>query len=294
MRLDRLDMNLLAVLDALLEERSVTRAAKRLRLSQPATSNARARLRQYFGDPLVTQMGRQMVLTPFARELEDPVRDVMLQIRAIANARTAFDPGTARRRFSVNVSDYVALFLMKPVMRHLAEVAPAVVVELDPASEGMVERFERGNVDMVIAPEFLLARDHPSTFLFEETYCCVAWAGNDAVGDTLSLQEYQAAEHVMLNLRLRSSSIFEQYCHNIVGWCPSHTMLPQFVTGTRRLATVHRRVAERYAGELELRMLPLPFKVPPLVEHLQWHRFADDDPAARWFRGVLTAFASRI
>ena len=112
MHFRNLDLNLLVVLDALLVEESVSKTAERLNLTQPAISNALARLRHHFQDDLLVRLGRQLVPTPLAQTLRDPVRDALLQIQSIADARPSFDPKTEQRQFTIVSSDYVAATLL--------------------------------------------------------------------------------------------------------------------------------------------------------------------------------------
>ena len=120
MRLDRFDLNLLVVLDALLEERNVTKASERLHIGQSAASGALGRLRDYFGDELLVPVGRKLTLTPLAQSLVEPVRDTLLRARATIARKPGFDPATAERRFSICASDYVTTVLLAAVVCRLA------------------------------------------------------------------------------------------------------------------------------------------------------------------------------
>jgi DNA-binding transcriptional LysR family regulator len=294
MRLNRLDLNLLTVLEALFEELSVTRAADRLQLSQPATSNALNRLRDHFGDQLLVPSGRQLVPTPFAREIEEQVRGLVMQARTLAAARSSFDARHSTQRFRINVSDYTTICLMIDVMRRLATEAPRVVVDLDSATEGLTERFEKGTVDMIILPREYIVLDHPWETLFAGDYCCVVWKDNAKIGDTLTLEEYLDADHIGIHRRFPFYSSYDSdiaerlgYVRRIVGMSPNYSLLPLFVVGTDRIVTVQRRLAERAAREADLRLLPVPFDMPPLVECVQWHRYQNDDAGTIWMRRVL-------
>ena len=119
MNLRSIDLNLLVSLDALLNESSVSRAADRMRVGQPAMSATLARLRALFDNPLLVRVGRELRLTPFAEALREPLAEVLAGIEAVVNAGVAFDPATSSRTFTVMASDYVALVLLRPLMERL-------------------------------------------------------------------------------------------------------------------------------------------------------------------------------
>lgn len=130
MRFRRLDLNLIVYLDALLAERSVSRAAERVHISQSAMSDALARLRDYFQDKLFVQVGRSMVPTPLAQSMAQPVRDVLLQIELVASSNVQFDPLNSRRKIGILASDYVADVLLNKVLLRLSREAPGISVEI--------------------------------------------------------------------------------------------------------------------------------------------------------------------
>src|SRR6202789_1865685 len=130
MNLHRLDLNLLVALDVLLTERSITHAAERLNLSPSATSGALARLRTYFDDELLTQIGRRMAPTPLGESLQASVRDCLLHVQATVDVRPQFDPMASTRTFTLMMSDYVSAILMPLVLQRTQREAPAVVIEL--------------------------------------------------------------------------------------------------------------------------------------------------------------------
>jgi LysR family nod box-dependent transcriptional activator len=291
MDLHRFDLNLLVALDALLTERNVTQAGARLHLSQSAMSGALARLRSFFGDDLLVPVGRRMVLTPFAEQLVDPVRATLLQVRGTLAATPRFDPATANRSFSIAVSDYVTVVLMHDALQRARREAPNVVFELRPLGKQAVEDLESGELDFRIVPREFLSPGHPTDVLFEDTYTCVAWSGNQSIGDTISVEEYLSAGHVAVkNWTTAYDERFLQqanYRRRIEVWTSTFTLAPQLVVGTDRIATTTTRLALHYSRILPLKLVPLPVNIPPMVELVQWHRIRDEDPAFHWFRRVL-------
>ena len=166
LRFKQLDLNLLVALDALLQERNISRAAEKVHLSQPAMSNALARLREYFGDELLTPMGRQMVLTPRAESLQQPVREILLRVDSDVVAPAVFDPATSIRSFSMLVSDFTTTVFMPPLLRALYARAPGVQIHLRPQARTPHELLEEGEADFLIIPMQYVSSLHPCVPLF--------------------------------------------------------------------------------------------------------------------------------
>lgn len=294
MKLGHFDLNLLVALDALLDTRSVTRAAERLNIGPSATSSALGRLREYFGDELLTQIGRRMELTPLARALSQPVREILLSVQSTVIARPEFDPARAERNFVIRASDYLTTVLLIDVVQRLQREAPGITLHIANMADDVAERLERGEVDFVIYPSASLDPNQPSDVLFEDTFTCAVWAGNEAVGDTLSFEQYLQLGHVAAAFGDSRSLSFETLIINNLGLrrsvevtTTSYNNLPQLVIGTTRVATVHTRLARIYAKYLPLRLFPLPIEMPPLVEVMQWHAINNSDPAHTWMRQLL-------
>lgn len=298
-----LDLNLLVALDALLTERNITEAGKRVCLTQSAMSGALARLREYFGDELLVQMGRRMVPTPLAESLAPQVRDTLLKIKTIAETKPGFDPATSTRQFSLMMSDYCSTVLMTEVLPRLERLAPGVRVEV-PANnivEQPTEYLERGDIDFLVMPQDYLADGHPREVLFEDDYACVVWKDNPLVGERITAEQYLEMGHVVQQFsRGRAQALDEWFlaqqgiARRIEIVALSFNAIPQCVVGTHRIATVHRRLAEFYARYLPLRVIEPPFELPRVTEAVQWHRYFDADPGTIWFRKVLQDAANQV
>ncbi len=172
MHFEQLDLNLLVALDALLTERSITAAGVRVHLTQSAMSGALSRLREFFNDDLLTQVGRKMVPTPLGESLAEPVRQILLQVRATINTKPGFDPATSTRHFSVMMSDYVDTVLMSDLLRRAEAVAPHVrfnLVSNDVAPP--TEFIERADVDLLIMPREYLSDKHPARGSLHRRVC---------------------------------------------------------------------------------------------------------------------------
>ena len=295
MDLHLFDLNLLVALDALLRERNVTRAGNRLNLCQSAMSGALGRLRHHFRDELLVPVGRQMVLTPLAERLVEPVHDILLQVRGTLGSTPGFEPLTASRRLSLAISDYVSDILMAEVLRTARCQAPNITFELRTLVRRATEDLESGELDFLVAPQEYVSRTHPTEVLFEDTFSCVVWTGNTAVGNRITLDQYLGLGHVAVNVAgnepplnydehfLRRSNMRRRVEISV----PAFSMAPQLVVGTDRVATITTRLASKYAKILPLKLLPMPIAMPPMVEVLQWHKVRENDPAFQWFRGLI-------
>jgi len=301
MKLSQFDLNLLIALDALLTEKNVTHAGRRIHLSQSATSAALARLRSFFQDQLLVPVGGKMVLTPIAQSLVKPVRNLLLQAQATIAMKAQFDPAHSRRHFSVAVSDYVATVYMADALTCVQRQAPHITFELVPTSERAVEALEGGTLDFLIAPDVFAPKTHPKLPLFEDTHTVIAWTGNSLVGKGISLQQFLNMGHVAIHVGEGPAPNFDElflrrlkYKRRAEVVAHSFDVVPHLVVGTNRIATVATRLAEKYAQFLPLKLIPLPIDVPPMTEVLQWHKYHDQDPAYIWLRGVLKGNAARL
>ncbi len=291
--LRNLDLNLLVALDALLREQSITGAGKRLHLSPSATSGALSRLREYFQDELLTQIGRRMVPTPLAEVLRPNVRDCLLRIQATVDLQPGFDPATSGRQFTLMMSDYVSTVLMAPALTRLQRLAPGIGIELL-VNETPWEALERGEIDLLILPKDFVSREHPSEVLFTDDFVCICWSGNALVGDSLTAEQFFTLKHVVARPgRQRPPTIdtwfFERFGHarRVEVVAMNFSSLPHLLVGTNRIATVHRRLAAVFAAALPLRVLEVPVPMPQLIEAIQWHRFRANDPARIWLHEEL-------
>lgn len=289
MRYQRLDLNLLIALRALLAERNVTRAGQAMHVSQSAMSGMLARLREYFGDALIVPVGRRMELTPLAESLAERINDLMLQLDATLTARPQFDPASSTRQFSIIAADYVIEVLMVAVLRTLHRVAPRLTIEFRQPSALAGQALDNGEVDLLISPVPNPESRNPSALLFEDTFHAVVDRGNPEVGDSLTLEQYLRCPHVLFENQGRA--LFESWFALEHGVPPgvqvvvnTFAMLPRMVVGTSRVATMHTRMARQVADSAALRLVRLDFETPRFAERLHWHAYRDDDPGSRWLR----------
>jgi len=293
-RYHKLDLNLLTALKALLAEKNVTRAGEAVHVTQSAMSGILARLRDYFGDPLIVQVGRKMELTSLAESLVDPVNDVLLRIDATIATRPEFNPLTTRRHFSVVASDYSIHVLLLDVLRRVHHDAPGMSLEFRNPSESAAAELEAGEVDFIVNPESQNSQVQSGTVIFEDSYVIVVDAGNTEVGNSIAIDQYLALRHVAFKSGKHGLPQFETWMANRYGEerrvevvAHSFYLLPRLVIGTSRIATMHTRLAKQLAGDLPIRLVKPEFEIPRLIEVLQWHKYRDLDPGSMWLRDAI-------
>jgi len=299
MRFDRLDLNLLVALDALLAERSVSLAAERLCLSQSATSSALGRLREYFDDELMVVRGRQMVLTARAETLIEPVRAVLDQIRATIAVAPPFDPATNDRHVRIMASDYVTEVLLARALQEFERAAPNMRFEIQPMGDAPVESLERNFVDLLITVDFAISSDHPSQILFADDYVVMGWKDNPAMHREMTRDLYFELGHITPRFGKARVPAFDdaftrrmKQTRKIEVIAPTFVSLPGLVIGTNRIATVHRRLATRVAAYAPVVLRELPFDIPTIREAVQWHITNNNDVALRWVVERIIAAAA--
>jgi len=299
MRFQRLDLNLLVALDALLTERSVSLAADRLCLSQSATSSALGRLREYFGDELLVVKGRNMILTSRAEELIEPVRAVLEQVRTTIAVAPPFDPATADRQLRIMASDYSTQVLLAEALVELEREAPHMRFEIQPMHDTPIEALERGFIDLLLTIDYAISADHPSQILFEDDYVVVGARENPAMQQVMTRELYFSLGHVTARFGKARVPAFEDWFvrrqkqqRRVEVVAPTFLSLPGLVVGTGRIATMHRRMAEQVVRNMPLVMREVPFDIPPIREALQWHISNNNDRALRWVAERLAAVAT--
>jgi DNA-binding transcriptional LysR family regulator len=297
--LRQFDLNLLVALDVLLQEKNVTRAAERLFLSQPAMSGMLSRLRHAFGDELLVRVGRHLEPTELAMSIADRVHQCVLDVEDLLEETRPFDPQSDQRAFRIGASDYSAL-LLGPVVQRVIELAPCMSVYFLRLDVTAIERLNVGEIDFAIFPEEI-EPTQPSVPLFEETWVCAAWDKHPTLGDTLTIDEFIRHPHMSFNISGPGHvSVADEflarngYDRNIVAATESYTAAPFLLRGTTLLTIVPRRLGERLQRAAEIRLLELPFEVPPLREKLVWNPRFTLSPGHEWMRKQLLEVARAL
>lgn len=301
MRFHKLDLNLLVALDVLLEERNITRAAERLHMTQSATSGVLARLRNFFEDDLLIQVGRKMQPTAYAEQLASPVREVLLKINAEITTRPTFEPTTSDRKFRIVTSDYFITIALADMIANISREAPGITFDILSPSDGAGDLLSRGEVDLLIIPDQFINFDQPSEFLLEEELSCAVWANNKHIGEALTFEQYMEMGHISVGFGLGRKLSVEDSLINEYGTSRrievvthNFNTLPQLLIGTDRIVTTHKRLLQRYARYLPIKVLPTPVALPATREHMVWHRSMDNDPMLNWLKDRLRQMVQSI
>jgi DNA-binding transcriptional LysR family regulator len=296
-----LDLNLLVALDALLQQRSVTRAAEQMGLSQPALSASLARLRRHFGDQLLTRVGNDYRLTPLAVQLKERTRIALSGVERVFSAQPEFDPGSSRREFSLLVSDYGIAVLGEAIAALLSDEAPGTRLRLSANTPQLVDTAEQAllSVDLLVLPHGFVV-DLPHQDLHRDEWVCVVSADNADVGETLSVQQLEAMPWVVSYHGPTASTPAARQMR-MLGIEPkvqviteSFLTVPRLVAGSARIALLQKRLASLLPPDAGVRTLPCPFEAGPLVEAMWWHPAYDDDPEHRYLRDVVLRAAAQV
>jgi DNA-binding transcriptional LysR family regulator len=287
MRLDHFDLNLLIAFDVLIEERSVTRAAERLNLTQSAMSAALKRLRESFADDILVQHGKRMVPTAAALSLAPDVSAALLNMRAILASGMRFDPANSQRKFRIVGSDYITTVLLGPVLRMLHKEAPQIRIEITLPRSDILELLDDGEIDLLISPEQFLSPDHPRELLFEERHVVVGCSTNPAMQRPLDVETYFASGHVATSVS-RDGTFIDNYLRGqgeqrrVDVVCAAFSQVPWILPGTTRLALMHERLARELAPQLGLVIQEPPFPLPVMREMMQFHSARKMDRGLSW------------
>ncbi|WP_405181053.1 LysR family transcriptional regulator [Nocardia sp. NBC_01377] len=300
MKLGQVDLNLLVVLDALLREQNVTRAAERLHMTQPATSTALSRLRKVLGDPLLIKQGRHMRLTPRAESLIEPVRDVLATIEQTIVRPTEFDPASNRRVFTLCASDYIGVVLIRPLLGRIASLAPDIRLNLTSIHERYLNALRRDEVDLAILPDRLTGIDRliecSSTPVLSDRFVGAVWAEHPRAGERLTaelLSEYPylayepPAGYSVIEEDLEQAGIPRRVEATVTNF----TLLPFMLARTQLVTVVPERLGRRVAAAAEITLLEPDIEFRPLRQSAYWHSRHDADPGHRWLREQLLSTA---
>ncbi|MGW4527510.1 LysR family transcriptional regulator [Amycolatopsis sp. NPDC004378] len=301
MNLASLDLNLLVTLDALLEHRSVSRAAKQVGLSQPAVSAQLARLRRHFGDELLARYGNQYRLTPLAVQLRGRVQTAINGVERVFAAEPDFDPATTSREFSLAMTDYGVAVLGSPLAAALAREAPGARVRFIANTPAVVDNARQvlTGVDLLVLPHGFL-EGLPHQDLHRDDWVCLVDAGHPAVAHGLTVEQLRTMPWVVTyHSPTASTPVVRQM--RMLGIEPhvqvvteNFLTVPGLVAGTGRVALLQRRLAERIPADTNVRALACPFDAGPLLEAVWWHPMYEHDPEHRYLRELLTRIAAGV
>ncbi|WP_143735651.1 LysR family transcriptional regulator [Microbulbifer mangrovi] len=297
MRLEKVDLNLFVVFDALYRERSVTRVAQQLSLTQPAVSNALARLRQTFDDQLFVKTREGMSPTTVADSVVRDVREALSLLGRSVGVNAQFDPARSQKVFRLGMNDLAESLLLPRLHEAVREVAPAIgITSYYVEREAATAELKAGMIDLLLDAPALNARELGHKHLADLPYVVAMRPGHPLSGGDLSMEDYLSAEHLHVSSRRKGRGQVEMALHNaglrrnIAMRVQNYLVASRITEGTDLLWTVPRVLAET----LPLEIAELPLEVESLSWHLFWHRNAADDPACQWMREMIETVSRAV
>jgi DNA-binding transcriptional LysR family regulator len=301
MNLTGIDLNLLVVFDAIMTEGQVTRAGEKLGLSQPATSNALARLRNLTKDELFVRNNGKLQPTPVAIALAQQIQPALNQIQTALSPSQLFDPLTSDRVFNIGMNDYVEFVLLPPLLEKLAPIAPHVKIQVRSGNrEQQLALLDRGELDLMcgLFPDKITW--HEQQLMFKELFVCVCRQNHPSIGDTISLDNYVNADHLLVSVqedmvgRVDFLLAQQNLARNIVVSTPHFLVAPSILARTNLVATLGERIVKEFAPILKLKILPCPLPLQGFSVFMRWHQSMNDRDANAWLRGIILEVSKNI
>ncbi|WP_088279965.1 LysR family transcriptional regulator [Ideonella sp. A 288] len=301
MNLRSLDLNLLLVFDAIYGERSISKAAAKLHLSQPTVSNALARLRDRLQDPLFERNAQGMLPTPKAKRLAEPIRQALTTLERGLRSDDTFDYAHTDREFVIGVEDYGEAVILPGFIRWLAEAAPQVRIRIRAASAAQLKaELREGTVDLALDYFALADAGYRNKCVLTETLMSLSRRDHPLLGERMTLELYLALRHVvlggpsnarpMIDLALAKRGLQRR----IAVMVPHFIAMPVMVQHTDMICTLPRRMAQLYADNFRLRSHAVPLHLPQFPVYLIWHEAVESDAGHQWFRNHLMEFCQRL
>jgi DNA-binding transcriptional LysR family regulator len=292
------DLNLLVVFHELYKERRVSVVAERLGLTQPAVSNALSRLRKMMNDQLFLRSARGMEPTPYASQLAEPISDALTRIRDTLERQLEFDPAASARKFTVAMTDLGEIHFLPRLMKRLGEVAPGVTIStVRNTAVNLADELESGRVDLALGLLPQLKAGFFQRLLFRQRYVCLFREGHVLDKETMSLQDFEAAQHIVVVAGGTGHAIVDDTIarrgvkRNVRLSVPHFVALGHILSTTDLIATAPERYVREGMAPFKLKYLPHPVPFPEFDVNLFWHARFHKEPGNQWLRNVLAEMA---
>jgi len=293
--LSNFNLNLLLALDGLLRHRSVTAAAKRVRVTPSAMSHSLSELRHLLGDPLLVRSGRGMVLTPRAEALVSPLHTLLMDAERLLGSGATFDPATTARRFVIAATDFLATLLMPALLDAAAREAPGTSLEIVPSSRrGNAWLLETGDVDLAIGAIVDEAPGIRRMDLFTDGFACAARKGHPSIDGALDLDSYVETPHLLITLGDDTGPTWVDQAltklgrkRHVAARVRYFMAAPLIVARSDLLLTGPSMLIRYFAELVPLQVLRPPIDLPTYPEEAYWHQRFDKDPAHMWLRDLV-------
>ena len=294
MELSDIDLNQLVLFQQLMVERSVSKVAEKLGLTQPAVSNTLAKLRRQFADDLFVRTPTGMMPTPFAEQLAEPIGYALGMIHSGLNQHSRFDPARVKRSVTIGMTDIGEIVFLPALVERLRQQAPGVALStVRTTATNLRDDMEAGKVDLAIGPLPQLKAGFFQRRLFQQRYVCLFRKGHALDRKRLSLEDFQAAEHLIIvsagtghgkvDDLIRRAGVERSVRLTI----PHYVSVGHLLQRSDMLATVTERLAESLAEPFNLSFRPHPIDLPEIAINVFWHAKVHRSPAHQWLRGVV-------
>lgn len=293
------DTRLLTLFEELYNGRSMTRAAEKLRLSQPTVSIWVSKLRRQFGDPLFVRTAGGVRATPRADALIGPVRDVLESLRRLSGEAPAFDAGRASRTFRIAMTDASHLTLLPLLLRQIRQQAPEVGIEIHPISPNTRRDLEEGRAELAIGNVAGLESGFHEQRLYDQDFICLVSARHPRIrGSTMTVKEYLQEAHIGVlsgatYSSLTSSLAMQHLKRRVLLELPGYLGVAEIVATTDMVVTVPRHIGEMIAEDTSLRVVRCPVKIAGFTVKLYWHDRVHRDPGHKWLRSLCLELYGR-
>ena len=300
---DKIDLHLIRVLHTVLTERSVSRAAIRLGMYQPAVSAALKRLRDLSGDPLLVRSGAGMVPTDAALRMIEPSASILRAAEVLFSDARGFDPRTATNTFRIAASDYLDPLFLPQVVAQLKSQAPLCRIELHPLSSDSDyhAHLALGHVDLVIGNWHKPPDDLHLAHLFSDDVVSLVSKEHPAVRRGWSVQTWLESEHIAPTpLHPGARGVIEQMLdelqlqRNIIARCAYFGLIPNIVASSLLVLTTGRQYCQRFTDRLPVRILECPVELPQLMYYQLWHERTHSSSSAKWLRELVKGVAAAL
>ncbi|GAA6619669.1 LysR family transcriptional regulator [Scytonema sp. NUACC26] len=288
------DLNLLVVFDALMTQQHLTRAAEKIGLSQPATSNALSRLRKLLKDELFIKTSKGMTPTPKAVELAEPIRLVLLQIQSTIYSEPQFVPQTSARIFRLGMDDYSELVFLPSLLQEMERLAPKVRIQVRSTNWMRSPKLlDADEIDVAIGHCPQWQPWHERQLLYEEHFVCVMSSERFPARQAITLEEYVAASHLLVSPKEDMVGMVDEILReqnlnrHIAMSVPNFLIVPFILVNTNLIATLPTQLVKTFVEVWQLYASELPFKMTGFSVDMLWHGKNDRDPGHLWLRNLI-------
>ena len=300
MNLRSIDLNLLLVFDAVFQEKNITKAGKKIGLTQSSVSNALTRLRGHLNDELFVRGTDGMRPTQRATELAEPIRLTLFSLQNILEPQK-FNPMTEKRVFRIAAVDYFSVIVAPKLASYLSKNAPGIDIRIIASAMSTAELLDNGEADFVVGPMLNLPERFGSEILITDSLICMVREGHPLAGKAVTIQEYADAQHLVLSLRGDPHSVVDEelaklnLSRRVAMTVSSSAVIPAIVEESDLIVTAPKKIIRRYASPNSFIFGP-PVKLPDKLIHLDvaWHKRLSVHPAHLWFKNTLVSLAASV